>query len=177
MQSTKYKLLEFFIIFIIIPVSFAIDFPIWIKMAIGLVGFTYIVYILLKIQNNKFKIAKDLQWKGFLKQTLIKLFIIAVITSLYVYFTNTSNLFIVVKTNPKLWVIILFIYSFLSVYPQELIYRTFYFQRYKALFLLIFSVLMFKNTLVLVLTFFGGLLFAFTFKKTKSTLLVSIEHA
>jgi CAAX protease family protein len=35
----------------------------------------------------------------------------------------------------------------------------------------------FRNTLVLVLTFFGGLLFAYTFSKTKSTLLVSIEHA
>jgi membrane protease YdiL (CAAX protease family) len=37
--------------------------------------------------------------------------------------------------------------------------------------------LFFKNTLVIVLTFLGGLLFAFTFNKTKSTLLVSIEHA
>jgi membrane protease YdiL (CAAX protease family) len=35
----------------------------------------------------------------------------------------------------------------------------------------------FKNTLVLVLTFIGGLLFAYTFVKTKSTTLVSIEHA
>lgn len=29
----------------------------------------------------------------------------------------------------------------------------------------------------MILTFIGGLLFALTFKKTKSTLLVSIEHA
>ena len=35
----------------------------------------------------------------------------------------------------------------------------------------------FKNSLVLALTFLGGLLFAFTFYKTKSTLMVSIEHA
>ena len=35
----------------------------------------------------------------------------------------------------------------------------------------------FKNTLVMILTFIGGILFALTFKKTKSTLLVSIEHA
>ena len=35
----------------------------------------------------------------------------------------------------------------------------------------------FKNTLVMLLTFVGGLLFALTFKKTKSTLLVTIEHA
>jgi membrane protease YdiL (CAAX protease family) len=35
----------------------------------------------------------------------------------------------------------------------------------------------FKNALVMVLTFLGGILFALTFNKTKSTLLVSIEHA
>jgi len=84
---------------------------------------------------------------------------------------------------------ILFIYSFFSVYPQELIFRTFYFQRYECLFqnknLFIFinatvfalAHLFFKNSLVIVLTFLGGLLFAFTYKKTKSTLLVTIEHA
>ena len=37
--------------------------------------------------------------------------------------------------------------------------------------------LFFKNTLVLLLTFIGGVLFAITFKKTKSTVLVSIEHS
>ncbi len=35
----------------------------------------------------------------------------------------------------------------------------------------------FKNTLVMILTFVGGLLFAFTFQKTRSTLLVTVEHA
>jgi membrane protease YdiL (CAAX protease family) len=84
---------------------------------------------------------------------------------------------------------ILFIYSFFSVYPQELIYRTFFFQRYESLFRsnLVFTLvnaavfslahIFFKNTLVMLLTFIGGILFALTFKKTKSTLLVSIEHA
>ena len=82
-----------------------------------------------------------------------------------------------------------FYLQFFSVYPQELIYRAFFFQRYKNLFsndklfifvnAVIFSLahLFFKNTLVIVLTFLGGLLFAITFNKTKSTLLVSIEHA
>jgi membrane protease YdiL (CAAX protease family) len=35
----------------------------------------------------------------------------------------------------------------------------------------------FKNTLVLILTFIGGFLFIHTYSKTKSTTLVSIEHA
>jgi membrane protease YdiL (CAAX protease family) len=94
-----------------------------------------------------------------------------------------------VLNKPLLWLAILFIYSVFSVYPQELIFRTFFFQRYevlfksKALFIfinaIVFSLahLFFRNTLVLLLTLFGGILFGFTFYNTKSTLFVTIEHA
>jgi len=189
MQVTKYKLTEFFLVFIVIPVSFAISFPGWIKLVIGVFGFLYIIFVLLRVEKKKFAIAKNLNWKSFFKQTLIKLIGIAVITTAYVYFTKSSDLFIVLREKPLLWIGILFFYSVFSVYPQELIYRTFYFQRYEALFknenlflfinAIVFSLahLFFRNSLVIILTSLGGLLFAFTFNKTKSTLLVSIEHA
>ena len=189
MQSKIYKLIEFFLIFILIPVSFTISFPIWIKMSVGLLGFFYVIYVLRKVEKNQFKIAQNLNWKQFWKQTLLKLISIIIITTLFVYFTNQSSLFIVLLNKPLVWLAILFIYSLFSVYPQELIFRTFYFQRYQLLFknknlflfinAIVFSLahLFFRNSLVIVLTFLGGLLFAFTFNKTKSTLLVSVEHA
>ncbi|WP_290698540.1 CPBP family intramembrane glutamic endopeptidase [Lacinutrix sp.] len=188
-QSTNYKLIELFVIFILVPVSFVIDFPVWIKMIIGTFGFGYILYVLLKIDKNKFRITKNINWKAFCKQTVIKGIAIALLTALYVFITDKDQLFTVVLNKPILWLVILFFYSFFSVYPQELIYRTFYFQRYETLFqnknlfifvnAVVFSLahLFFKNALVIVLTFFGGLLFAITYKKTKSTLLVTIEHA
>ncbi|WP_299382022.1 CPBP family intramembrane glutamic endopeptidase [uncultured Lacinutrix sp.] len=188
-QSARYKLIEFFLIFIVTPVSFTIDFPFWVKGIIALTGFTYIIYVLLKIQKNKLKVAKGLNWSRFFRDTLVKLVAIAVITIAFVYFSDRENLFKVVLNKPLMWLLFLFVYSAFSVYPQELIYRTFYFQRYENLFqnkklfifvnAIVFSLahLFFKNTLVIFLTFLGGLLFAFTYKKTKSTLLVSIEHA
>jgi membrane protease YdiL (CAAX protease family) len=189
MQSIRYRLLELFIIFIIIPVSFALKFNVWIKLVVGLVGFTYVAYILLKVENNKFKLRQHINWTQFWQRTLIKLFFIAIITSAYMYVVDYKNLFMVIKTKPLFWMVILFIYSVFSVYPQELIYRTFFFQRYESLFrsntifilvnAALFSLahIFFKNTLVMFLTFVGGVLFALTFKKTKSTVLVSIEHA
>jgi membrane protease YdiL (CAAX protease family) len=189
MQSTVYKLIEFFVIFILVPVSFAISYPVWIKMIIGVFGFLYILFILLRIEKNKFKIAKNLDWKFFYKRTLIQLAIIIIVTTAYVWFVDPSSLYIVVLNKPLLWVAILFFYSVFSVYPQELIYRTFFFQRYKSLFknemlfivinATLFSLahIFFRNGLVMILTFIGGILFALTFKKTKSTLLVTIEHA
>lgn len=189
MKSNTYKLIEFFIIFILIPISFALDYSPFIKLGIGLGGFLYVVYLLLKVERKQFKVAQGLNWKQFWRETLIKLAIIAVLTTLFVWFTDNARLFEVLLNKPLLWLVILFVYSVFSVYPQELIYRTLFFERYAILFqstsfaivlnAVVFSLahIMFKSTLVLVLTFLGGLLFALTYTKTKSTLLVSIEHA
>ena len=189
MQSTTYKLSELFILFIVFPIAMAVDFPIWIKLATGISGFVYVIYILLKVEKNKFKISSKINWKPFWNTTILKFLFIAIVTSLYVWLTDKSQLFVVVKNKPLLWVVILFVYSLLSVYPQEVLYRTFFFQRYQLLFknknlflfinAIIFSLghLFFKNALVIVLNFLGGLLFAFTYNKSKSTLLVSVEHA
>lgn len=188
MKSTAYKLIEFFIIFILLPVSFSMDYPLVIKMSIGLIGFIYIIYVLLKVEKSKFKMAPNLNWKHFWKLTLLKFIGVALLTTLYVWFFDKNNLFEIVINKPKMWIIILFAYSLLSVYPQELIYRTFFFKRYQTLFsngnlflfvnAIVFSLahIFFKNVLVIVITFLGGILFALTYKKTKSTLLVSIEH-
>ncbi|WP_339757077.1 CPBP family intramembrane glutamic endopeptidase [uncultured Winogradskyella sp.] len=189
MKNKPYKLLEFFLIFVIAPISFAIEFPVLIKIGIGIIGFAYIIFILLKVEENKFKVSQHLNWKQFCRHTLLKLLIIAIVTVLYVFIMDKENLFVMPLQKTLVWVIILFVYSFFSVYPQELIYRTFFFQRYQYLFkndslfilvnALLFSLahLFFRNALVIILTFIGGILFALTFKKTKSTLLVSIEHA
>ena len=189
MKSTTYKLIEFFIVFILIPISFTLDYSIWLKLAIGVLGFMYVVFVLLKVENNKFKIATHLNWNFFWKQTIVKLTVIAILTTLFVYFTDKESLFQVVQNKPLKWLIILFVYSVFSVYPQELIFRTFYFQRFQTLFknknlfifinAIVFSLahLFFRNTLVLIMTFLGGILFALTYSKLKSTLLVSIEHA
>ena len=189
MKSNTYKLIEFFIVFILIPISFALEYSPFIKLGIGFVGFLYVIYLLLKVERKKFKVAQGLNWKQFWRETVIKLAIIAVLTTLFVWFTDNARLFEVLLNKPLLWLTILFVYSVFSVYPQELIYRTLFFERYAVLFqsnsfaivlnAVVFSLahIMFKSTLVLVLTFLGGLLFALTYTKTKSTLLVSIEHA
>tara|TARA_R110002073_G_scaffold83987_2_gene200080 strand:- start:5204 stop:5830 length:627 start_codon:yes stop_codon:yes gene_type:complete len=189
MSSALYKLSEFFIIFIGIPVVFTFHFNAWAKLSIGIIGFIYIIVMLLRVEKLQLKIMPNLNWKPFFKELFLKFLLIAFTTFLFVFFTEKEALFNVVINKPKLWVLILFIYSLFSVYPQELMYRTFFFQRYKELIsnktlsifinATVFSLghIFFRNTLVLVLTFFGGLLFAITYSKTKSTFLVSIEHA
>jgi len=189
MKTITYKLIELFIFFILIPVSFTFSFSIWIKLAIGFIGFCYIIFVLLKVEKEKFKIQPDINWKLFWKHTILKFIMISILTTVFVWITNREILFNVMIQKPKLWMVFIFIYSFFSVYPQELMYRTFFFNRYynlisgKNLFVffnaIVFSLghIFFKNTLVLIITFLGGILFAITYVKTKSTFLVSIEHA
>lgn len=189
MKTIPYKLVEFFLLFILFPISLALNILIEIKLVIGVLGFAYIVFVLLRVEKSKFRMSKNLNWKQFWKHTFFKLIVIAIITTAYVWFTEKEALFNVLLNKPKFWIFILFVYSFFSVYPQELIYRTFYFQRYEMLFknrsvfifvnAIVFSLahMFFRNSLVLLLTFLGGILFAITFNKTRSTILVTVEHA
>lgn len=189
MQSVTYKLTEFFLIFIVLPLSFAFHYPFFLKAFLAVSGFAYVIYILVKVEGNAFKIAPDLKWKPFWMSVCFKLVGIAILTIAYLLIYDQSELFHVLYKKPQLWVFVLFAYAMFSVFPQELIYRTLYFQRYaclfksKTLFILLNAILFsmahlfYKNVLVLFITFLGGLLFAFTYYKTKSTLLVTIEHA
>lgn len=189
MQSKIYKLTELFLLFVLVPIVFALNIVNWLKASIGVLGFIYVVIVLIRVQKKKFKISDNINWKSFLKQLTIKFLFIAVITALFVWFFYNENFFIVVKEKPLLWLVFVGVYSLFSVYPQELIYRTFFFERYefliknKYLFIFINAILFslahlfFKSSIVLFITFIGGLFFAYTYYKTKSTLLVTIEHA
>ena len=103
MKSISYKLVEFFIIFIGFPISFVFNFVIWIKMMMAGFGFLYIIFVLLRIEKNKFKIAPNLNWKVFWKQTIIKLLVIALITTVFVWVTDKKTLFNVLLNKPGLW--------------------------------------------------------------------------
>ncbi len=188
LQSVFYRGLELFILFVLIPVSFALPYHPALKAGVGFLGFVYICWVLLKVERLPFRPRKNLPWKSFWRRTLLVFLGILIFSVIYVYWVNPKMLFYVPLNNPGLYVLIFFVYSLLSVYPQELLYRTFFFQRYELLFqnkkililinAALFSLahLFFRNALVMLLTFLGGLLFAFTFVKTRSTILVTIEH-
>jgi membrane protease YdiL (CAAX protease family) len=189
MKTTSYLVTEFFLLFILLPLSFAIDYSVWLKAIFAGFGFLYILFVLKRVERISFGIEKNIAWKSFWKRIGVTFLVVAIVTTVFVLISNSSALFYVPMNKPALFFIILFVYTFLSVWPQEIIYRTFFMKRYSVLFrskyLLVFingvlfslAHLFFRNTLVSVLTFLGGLLFALTFLKYKSTLLVSIEHA
>lgn len=94
-----------------------------------------------------------------------------------------------VRQHPGFWAVVMVAYPVLSVYPQGLIYRAFFFERYAWLFpgrwtLIVASAvafawlhIIFRNSLAVALTFLGGLLFAARYAESGSLATSSLEHA
>jgi membrane protease YdiL (CAAX protease family) len=92
------------------------------------------------------------------------------------------------NASPSLWVFIMVAYPLVSVFPQEVIYRVFFFDRYPALFgggfwailasavVFSFGHITFHNWPAMGLTLLGGWLFATTYRRTCSIWLVVVEH-
>lgn len=91
--------------------------------------------------------------------------------------------------RPGIWLMVMVGYPLLSAYPQEMIYRTFLFRRYRAFFgegrgmagasALAFGFLhlIYDNPVAVGLSLLGGWFFAQTYRQTGSTLAATFEHA
>jgi len=133
MNSTIIRGLELILLFVLLPISFLLPYPAPIKAGFTIIGFIYILVRLKRSNLLKLRFPDTSYFKPFWKETLIKLLIIVIVTSLYVFWVAPDKLFFVLIKRPDLWAIILLVYSFLSVWPQEIIYRTFFYDRYEHL--------------------------------------------
>jgi membrane protease YdiL (CAAX protease family) len=94
------------------------------------------------------------------------------------------------RAHPLVWLLLVALYPVLSVWPQEILYRVFFFHRYEPLLggrksfapvaasALLFGAmhLVFHNLVAPALTVLGGLMFAATWRRTGSLWLVCLEH-
>lgn len=100
-----------------------------------------------------------------------------------------AALFVLPNERPTLWVLIMILYPLLSVWPQEVLYRSFLHHRYAPIlnrrsariavsaFAFGYMHIVFLNVVAPALCLLGGLLFAITYERTRSLLAASIEHA
>lgn len=124
-----------------------------------------------------------------LKQMLLRFIISAAALISLVYLFYPDLAFSFPREKPKLWLVVMLLYPVFSVYPQELIYRTLIFHRYRQLFpseqtVILASAITFGlvhmimgNLLAVLISFVGGVIFAKTYSRSNSLLLVSLEHA
>ncbi len=120
---------------------------------------------------------------------LPRFFIATAFVTAFTYFYIPEELFLLVNKRPMLLPVIATAYPLLSAFPQELIFCSFFFHRYKIFFKtqnarIIASAIVFGYAHMLYLhwippVFSGvaGLIFAQTYAKTRSLALVTIEHS
>ena len=125
----------------------------------------------------------------FLRTILIRDAVCLVGLGIAVYVLAPQLLFSLIRRSPLLWALIFILYPLLSVYPQELLYRAYFFHRYQPLFgrgwgLMAASALafgfvhiIFRNWLAVGLCVIGGFLFSLTYQTSGSFLLACLDHA
>lgn len=118
---------------------------------------------------------------GFIISSMIVLF--------FIWLLDPIHLLEFPRKQPIIWVMVVFLYPFLSALPQEFIYRKFYFSRYSPIFKskqvlfwssvcnFTFLHLIYDNIPAVILSALGGVFFTYTWKQTRSLYWTSLQHA
>lgn len=184
-SSPKYYIPEMILLFLVLPLLYYFDlfpFPKIIPL-IALVAYCMAILIIHKPANpNRFSVRAN--WPAI----LIRFLVIGIVILVFIKLVIKGPLWSDLHTNRKLLYAII-LYPFFSAFSQELIFREFFFYRYSALFrknwllilvnvlLFSFAHLYFASWIVIIFTLIGGAIFALTYVRTRSLLVVTIEHS
>jgi membrane protease YdiL (CAAX protease family) len=124
-----------------------------------------------------------------LRRALLPVAIAAPILFVLTWLIVPDHWFGLVRRRPGLWLAIMVLYPVLSAYPQGIVYRVFIHHRYRGLFgerggvvlagAIAFTMVhvIFMNPVAPLLTLVGGALFAWTYERTGSSLVATLQHA
>lgn len=150
-----------------------------------------LIHFFLKKKNRENPVEK-LNLAGFRKGALwilLRFAILAPLIVLLTFWLRPDTFLSLPRERPELWVRIMILYPLLSVWPQELIYRAFFYHRYTPLFgqgrlytvmsatMFGYMHILFLNWVAVAMTFIGGLLFASDYRRNRSLALVCLEHS
>ena len=154
----------------------------------GAAGYCYLV---LRFQHHEH--LRDLwKWSAVtwanMRPILIRWVFASIGMLAFIYLYDPERVFGLVRDRPQIIPFLLFMYPVLSALPQEFIFCSFFFERYKAFFksdrakiiasaiVFAYAHVLFINWVAPSLSIIAGLIFAMTYNKTKSLALVTIEH-
>lgn len=191
-QSNRLLLVEFGMLFIALPVVFY-----FLRYAVApyllLCLITILLWCLLFLVTDprfkRFRLWNINKLREHLPNVLKTFLLAAFVIVLASWWFTPQWLFLMPLEQTLVWAALLFLYPVLSAWPQEIIFRTYFFHRYKRVFksknlrawlsafCFALAHLMFANWLAVVGSFIAGLVFAYTYIHSRSTLLVALEHS
>jgi uncharacterized protein len=182
--------IEFVLLFFGIPLYLYIDSPITHAVLLLLpvtVGVLFFLWLKKDFRFNslvRMDVSRDVILKNCIVMLFTALFLIA-----FVFFSDRENLFRLPRENTRIWLLLCLFYPLFSAYLQEIIFRTFLFERYASLFkkswLLIFTSgftfsfvhIVYYSPVSVISTFVAGIYLAWVYAKTGSVLFTTILHS
>lgn len=157
----------------------------------GLLTMAFYCYTLIARDSSfkRFRLLNAGQVKPLLTRRL-PVFVLGGLLCVLIYsLTQGPQWFYLPQQSPQRWLLLLLLYPLLSVWPQEIIFRTFFFHRYKKIIprkkhrlilsalLFAFAHIIYANEIAILLALVAGFLFSYTYAKTRSTLACVAEHS
>ena len=125
-----------------------------------------------------------------LRIILLRFAILGPLLAAISYLLIPERFFAFPRERTPMWCMVMALYPILSAFPQEILYRSYFFHRFKSVhgkkvwrtlvvngMIFGFVHIVLKNEVAVILSAIGGVMFAHTYYKTRSLALVTLEHA
>lgn len=185
--SKEYRVLEFLIFYVFVP--FLADYFLdgWFKIFPLLL--LAVIFLLLLLRDSGFdnKVFFRLD-RIYLRKSVVRVLVITLLMVWFTWWVFPYLFFYYPVEDFEDYLITFFLYPIASVVPQEIIYRLYFFHRYKLIipekYLLMLSNaivfglthFIYDNWVAPIATFLISWIFIFNYYKTNSLINVSIEH-
>ncbi|KZY60857.1 intracellular septation protein [Pseudoalteromonas shioyasakiensis] len=192
MNANQYRWLEFTLIFVSLPLlGFFLRAYLanWLIPALIILMAVCGMLLLSDPHFKRFRLTSLGQFSAVKRRLFSFFFLGALFSGMFYGIMNQENWFSLPRNSFNDWLMLLLLYPILSVMPQELIFRTYFFHRYKRIMpsktvriivsasVFALAHIVYANVLAVLLAFLGGLLFSYTYAQSRSTFVCVIEHS
>ncbi|WP_286257986.1 CPBP family glutamic-type intramembrane protease [Pseudoalteromonas apostichopi] len=192
MNANQYRWFEFTLIFVSLPLlGFFLRAYLanWLIPALIILMIVCGMLLLSDPHFKRFRLTSLGQFSAVKRRLFSFFFLGALFSGMFYGIMNQENWFSLPRNSFNDWLMLLLLYPILSVMPQELIFRTYFFHRYKRIMpsktvriivsasVFALAHIVYANVLAVLLAFLGGLLFSYTYSQSRSTFVCIIEHS
>lgn len=186
-NSPAYQVSEFVLFYVFLPFASVNYLDGWFKILPLIFMAALFLFLLLKDPKFDRSILTGFD-RNYLGKSIARMILITVLLIGFTWWIYPDLFFMYPVENFNSYVLTFFLYPIASVFPQEIIYRVYYFHRYKSLipekYLLMLSNafifglthFIYANWVAPIATFLAGWIFIYNYYQTKSLLNVSLEH-
>jgi len=192
LNANQYRWFEFTLIFVSLPLlGFFLRAYLanWLIPALIILMAVCGMLLLSDPHFKRFRLTSLGQFSAVKRRLFSFFFLGALFSGMFYGIMNQENWFSLPRNSFNDWLMLLLLYPILSVMPQELIFRTYFFHRYKRIMpsktvriivsasVFALAHIVYANVLAVLLAFLGGLLFSYTYAQSRSTFVCVIEHS